>query len=243
MPREARTAPARSRSQRKIDTLEKLRADVDLWVASASADGHAYLVPLSYRWDGSRLTLATPRASRTARNLIRAGWARAALGPTRVVIIEGQVEAIPIGTDPALEDGHARQPASTREASPTSTSTSGLRRTRSRRGAKQTSSRAAISCGAASGSAVIEVLADHVHCLGLLRRCLLAAGFFAGSVDAKSMPAAPTPPAPCRSGSPQGRCAQIRPGAGRRIPSAARAAEPGPRRALRARREPPSQHC
>lgn len=107
---EAQRAPARSRSQRKTDTLERLRTDVDLWIASASKDGHAYLVPLSYYWDGSTLTLATPRASRTARNLIRAGWVRAALGTTRdVVIIEGPVEAIAIGTNSTLEEGHARQ--------------------------------------------------------------------------------------------------------------------------------------
>jgi hypothetical protein len=104
-----RPAPPRSRSQRKADTLEKLRTEVDLWVASASTDGQAYLVPLSYHWDGSALTLATPRASPTAGNLIRTGWARVALGPTRdVVIIEGHVEAIPIGTSPELEEEHAR---------------------------------------------------------------------------------------------------------------------------------------
>jgi Pyridoxamine 5'-phosphate oxidase len=100
--------PARSISQRRIDVLTKLRSDVDLWVASADEAGGAYLVPLSYYWDDSTLTIATPRASRTGRNLVRAGWARVALGPTRdVVIIEGPVEAIPIGTDPRLEDAHA----------------------------------------------------------------------------------------------------------------------------------------
>jgi Pyridoxamine 5'-phosphate oxidase len=102
-------APARSRSERKTDTLEKLRTEVDLWVASASEQGHAYLVPLSYLWDGETLTVATPRASRTARNLTRTGWARVALGPTRdVVIIEGTVEAISIGIDQELEEEHAR---------------------------------------------------------------------------------------------------------------------------------------
>jgi nitroimidazol reductase NimA-like FMN-containing flavoprotein (pyridoxamine 5'-phosphate oxidase superfamily) len=102
-------APPRSRSQRTADTLELLRRDVDLWVASASADGEAYLVPLSYHWDGRTLTIATPTASPTARNLIRAGRVRAALGQTRdVVIVEGTVEAIPIGADPELEDAHAR---------------------------------------------------------------------------------------------------------------------------------------
>jgi hypothetical protein len=101
--------PARSRSQRRVDVLAKLRTDVDLWVASADETGRAYLVPLSYHWDESALTIATPRASRTAANLTRAGWARVALGPTRdVVIIEGPVDAIPIGTDARLEDAHAQ---------------------------------------------------------------------------------------------------------------------------------------
>jgi Pyridoxamine 5'-phosphate oxidase len=102
-------APARSRAQRRIDVLAKLRTDVDLWVASADESGGAYLVPLSYVWDDSALTIATPRASRTAKNLVRAGWARVALGTTRdVVIVEGPVEAIPIGTDTRLEDAHAQ---------------------------------------------------------------------------------------------------------------------------------------
>ena len=100
--------PARSTAQRKADALARLRGDVDLWVASADADGNAYLIPLSYYWDDEALTIATPRTSRTAKNLIRAGWARVALGHTRdVVIVEGSVEAIPIGADAALENAHA----------------------------------------------------------------------------------------------------------------------------------------
>jgi hypothetical protein len=101
--------PARSRSQRRIDALAKLGRDIDLWVTSADELGGAHLVPLSYYWDDSTLTIATPRASRTAMNLVRAGWARVALGPTRdVVIVEGPVQAIPIGTDTRLEDAHAQ---------------------------------------------------------------------------------------------------------------------------------------
>jgi hypothetical protein len=104
-----RPAPARSRSQRRVDALHKLRSEVDLWVASADEIGGAYLVPLSYYWDNATLTIATPRASRTARNLMRAGWARVALGPTRdVIIIEGALEAIPIGADTRLENAHAQ---------------------------------------------------------------------------------------------------------------------------------------
>jgi hypothetical protein len=105
---EVEPAAPRPRSQRIADTLARLRTDVDLWVASANDDGEAYLVPLSFHWDGSALTIATPRSSRTAANLIRAGRARVALGQTRdVVIVEGAVEAIPIGVDPELEEGHA----------------------------------------------------------------------------------------------------------------------------------------
>ena len=109
MPEEAPQPPVRSRADRTADTLKRLSRDVDLWVASASEDGRAYLVPLSYHWDSPTLTIATPSASPTARNLIRAGWIRAALGQTRdVVIVEGRVEVIPIGADPELGDAHAR---------------------------------------------------------------------------------------------------------------------------------------
>jgi hypothetical protein len=103
------TEPApRSRAQRRADTLALLSSHVDLWAASADADGVAYLLPLSFVWDGTAITVATPPTSRTARNLLRAGWARVSLGPTRdVVIAEGPVEEIQIGADPELEDRHA----------------------------------------------------------------------------------------------------------------------------------------
>ena len=107
-PDDARPEPARTRARRIDDTLERLRTDVDLWVASANDVGEAYLVPLSFQWDDSKLTIATPRRSVTARNLMRAGWARVALGETRdVVIVEGPVEAVALGTDPELEAAHA----------------------------------------------------------------------------------------------------------------------------------------
>jgi hypothetical protein len=103
------TEAPRPRAQRRNDTLAKLEAEVDLWVASTDEAGAAYLLPLSFYWDGSTLTLATPKTSRTGRNLVRAGWARVALGPTRdVVIIEGPIEAIPIGADTSLEGAYAQ---------------------------------------------------------------------------------------------------------------------------------------
>jgi Pyridoxamine 5'-phosphate oxidase len=102
-------APARSAKQRKRDVLALLEREVDVWVASASEDGEAMLVPLSFVWDGRRLTISTPLASTTARNLIRAGVARVALGATRdVALIDGTLEVIRLGAEPELEEAHAR---------------------------------------------------------------------------------------------------------------------------------------
>lgn len=94
---------------RAADVRAKLGSEVDIWVASAGPSGEAYLIPLSYYWDGATLTIATPKRSRTARNLRRAGWARMALGPTRdVVVLEGAVEERSVDADAALAEAHAR---------------------------------------------------------------------------------------------------------------------------------------
>ena len=97
--RMTRLNPPRSTEQRKADILAKFTTkpgtENDVWVASASASGSAYLIPLSFYWDGSTLTVATVKSSQTARNLTRAGRARMAIGPTRdVVILEGTLEII-----------------------------------------------------------------------------------------------------------------------------------------------------
>ena len=101
----------RNTEQRAHDVRQKLHDEVDCWVASASGAGDAYLIPLSFYWDGARLILATPAKSRTARNLQRAGEARLALGPTRdVVIIEGAVTFIARDViDDALATAHAEK--------------------------------------------------------------------------------------------------------------------------------------
>ena len=67
-------------------------------MASASADGVPYLVPLSFDWDGEALLLATPTASPTGRNLAATRTVRLGLGHTRdVSMIEGDVEVLEIG--------------------------------------------------------------------------------------------------------------------------------------------------
>jgi hypothetical protein len=58
---------------------------------ATSSDGVAYLVPLSFLWDGETLLIASP----TARNLQATGWVRVGVGPTRdVVLIEGTAQAL-----------------------------------------------------------------------------------------------------------------------------------------------------
>jgi hypothetical protein len=86
-----------------------LNSELDAWVASASADGDAYLIPLSHYWDGARLVFATPSDSRTVRDLGRAGRARVALSPTRdVVLIDASVEVFgPDAVDATLADAFA----------------------------------------------------------------------------------------------------------------------------------------
>ena len=91
----------RSRPERRRDTEQRLRHDVDLWVASASADGLPYLVPLSFDWDGEALLLATVANSPTGRNLSNTRAVRLGLGETRdVTMIEGAVEVLGIDALP-----------------------------------------------------------------------------------------------------------------------------------------------
>jgi general stress protein 26 len=89
------TDPARSLSVRKQDTLRRLEQDVDLWVATASADGAPYLMPLSFLWDDKTLLLSTAGSNPTARNLRANPTLQLTLGHTRDVIhIEATARAL-----------------------------------------------------------------------------------------------------------------------------------------------------
>jgi Pyridoxamine 5'-phosphate oxidase len=91
----------RSGAERRRDTEQRLTEDVDVWVASASADGAPYLVPLSFDWDGETLLVATPSSSATGRNLAATRTVRLALGHTRdVSMIEGDVDVLEIDALP-----------------------------------------------------------------------------------------------------------------------------------------------
>lgn len=85
----------RDRARRKLDTLDRLRDEVDLWIPSVDEHGHAYLVPLSFLWHEGSIYLATRPGTPTARNLRGSPRTRLALGHTRdVVMIDGSVEFI-----------------------------------------------------------------------------------------------------------------------------------------------------
>ncbi|MGO9216291.1 MAG: pyridoxamine 5'-phosphate oxidase family protein [Streptosporangiaceae bacterium] len=89
------SAGPRSRARRRRDTEHRLTNDIDLRVASASADDAPYLVPLSFDWDGEALLVATPTDSPTGRNLAATRAVRLGLGHTRdVSMIEGEVEVL-----------------------------------------------------------------------------------------------------------------------------------------------------
>ena len=104
--------PPRDAQTRKADTLAMLAApEVDVWVATASAEGEAHLVPVSLAWVGERLVIAIPEGSVTTANLTVSGRARLALGPTRdVVMIDAALErTLGVDDDEALGAAYAAQ--------------------------------------------------------------------------------------------------------------------------------------
>ena len=84
---------------------------VDVWVATASAAGAPYLVPVSLAWVDERVVIAVEASSVTGRNLITSGKARLAVGPTRdVVMIDAVLErAVDVAADEALGAAYVAQ--------------------------------------------------------------------------------------------------------------------------------------
>jgi hypothetical protein len=102
----------RTTEQRKADALAHLEAThADLWVASASPDGTAHLVPLSFAWDGEHVVIATTPDAATTRNLAGGRRARLGLGGTRDVVV---VDVVAVDSQapadaPALAERYAAQ--------------------------------------------------------------------------------------------------------------------------------------
>ena len=103
------TPPARTRQQRKADTLRRLERDTDAWVATADPrSGTPYMVPLSFLWDGATVLISTPATSPTSRNLRATGRVRLGIGPTRdLVLIEGTVQTETAAAEISTEAGDA----------------------------------------------------------------------------------------------------------------------------------------
>jgi len=140
------SAAPRSGAQRRRDTEHRLTHDIDVWVASASADGAPYLVPLSFDWDGEELLMATPADSPTGRNLAGTRAVRLGLGHTRdVSMIEGDVEVLEIGALPQERGDRfaAHTGFDPRAQRPRCTAGSASSRAASRPGARRTSCPAA----------------------------------------------------------------------------------------------------
>jgi hypothetical protein len=105
-------ADPRDRETRKADALAMLTTPaIDVWVATASAAGAPYLVPLSLAWVDERVVIALEGASVTARNLTASESARLAVGPTRdVVMIDAVLErAVDAAADDPLGAAYAAQ--------------------------------------------------------------------------------------------------------------------------------------
>jgi hypothetical protein len=106
------TPAPRDAATRKRDALAALAAPhADVWVATASPQGRAHLVPLSLAWTGERAVVAVKPDSATARNVLASGRARLAVGPTRdVVMIDAELErSVPVPDDPDLAEAYAGQ--------------------------------------------------------------------------------------------------------------------------------------
>lgn len=104
--------PPRDAVRRKADTLRMLSTpNVDVWVASASPEGRAHLVPVSLAWVDDRLVIAVAADSRTARDIAASGRARMAVGPTRDVTMIDAVfdRAVDVAAGGPLADAYAAQ--------------------------------------------------------------------------------------------------------------------------------------
>lgn len=78
---------ARPLPERREAAMERLRSNTNLWLATASDGRGPHLIPLSYWWDGSRLTTATLEGSRTWKNVRRQPKVRASIGSTGDVLM------------------------------------------------------------------------------------------------------------------------------------------------------------
>ncbi len=107
---DANEVHARSLDERQHAAIDRLRSGGNLWLATASDGQGPHLIPVSFWWDGSRLTTSTFERSRTLNNVQAQPRVRASIGSTTDVLMIDATAAVVPGSeiDPAAAEGYAR---------------------------------------------------------------------------------------------------------------------------------------
>ncbi|MEO3829260.1 pyridoxamine 5'-phosphate oxidase family protein [Actinomadura sp. B10D3] len=92
----------RETAERRRDTLERLRTERDIWVATSHPEHGPHQIPLWFVWDGQAVWMCTSASSVTARNVREEPRVRLALPDTLdVVLLQGEAECFPDQDVPA----------------------------------------------------------------------------------------------------------------------------------------------
>jgi general stress protein 26 len=96
--------------ERRAAAVERLGSSSNLWLATASDGRGPHLIPVSYWWDGSRLTTATFENSRTLKNVRVQPKVRVSIGSTGDVLMVDATATIVAVTDidEGAAEGYAR---------------------------------------------------------------------------------------------------------------------------------------
>ncbi len=96
--------------ERRAAAVEHLRSNSNLWLATASDGRGPHLIPVSYWWDGTRLTTATFENSRTFKNVRAQPKVRVSIGSTGDVLMVDAIATIAAVSeiDPGVAEGYAR---------------------------------------------------------------------------------------------------------------------------------------
>jgi general stress protein 26 len=102
--------PPRPLPERRAAAVEHLRSNSNLWFATASDGRGPHLIPVSYWWDGTRLTTATFENSRTLKNVQGQPKVRVAVGSTGdVLIVDATATIVAVADiDPRTAEAYAR---------------------------------------------------------------------------------------------------------------------------------------
>ena len=100
----------RTLPERRAAALVHLRSNRNLWLATASDGRGPHLIPVSFWWDGTRLTTATSESSRTLKNVRTQPKVRVSVGSTGdVLIVDATATIVPVtDIDPGVAEAYAQ---------------------------------------------------------------------------------------------------------------------------------------